>query len=201
MSTERNQPFCVALENTKIMWKNTVRNAMKKTTVFTIGHSTRTLDEFISILRSYGVEKLVDIRTIPRSRHNPQFNMDTLAVNLRNKGIGYVHMKGLGGLRRPLKDSLNTGWLNSSFRGFADYMQTEDFAENVERLITLAEKKCVVLMCAEAVPWRCHRSLIADALTIRGMEVKHIMSLTSSHVHSITSFARVQGKGITYPHS
>lgn len=171
----------------------------KKPAVLTIGHSTRSLEEFVSLLKSYGVEKVVDVRTIPRSRHNPQFNMDTLAIFLRRRGIGYFHMKGLGGLRHALKDSLNTGWLNSSFRGFADYMQTEEFEESLKKLIETAETKRVALMCAEAVPWRCHRSLIADALSVRGMEVTHIMSAASRHAHSITSFARIRGKRITYP--
>ncbi len=173
---------------------------MKKTAeVFTIGHSTRTLEEFVSLLKSYGVEKVVDVRTIPRSRHNPQFNMDTLAIFLRKKGIRYLHMKGLGGLRHALKDSLNNGWLNSSFRGFADYMQSEEFGENLENLMEMTATKRVALMCAEAVPWHCHRSLIADALSVRGMKVIHIMSATSSHAHEITSFAKVRGKKITYP--
>ncbi len=173
---------------------------MKKTAeVFTIGHSTRTLEEFVSLLKSYGIEKVVDVRTIPRSRHNPQFNMDALAIFLRRRGIGYFHMKGLGGLRHALKDSLNTGWQNSSFRGFADYMQTEEFEESLKKLMEMTATKRVALMCAEAVPWRCHRSLIADALSVRDMKVIHIMSATSRHAHVITSFARVRGKKITYP--
>ncbi len=171
----------------------------KKTPVFTIGHSTRTIEEFVAILKSYGAEKVVDIRTVPKSRHNPQFNMDTLASHLRRKGIGYFHMTGLGGLRHPVNDSVNTGWRNSSFRGFADYMQTEEFEENLEKLIEMTERKRVSIMCAEAVPWRCHRSLVGDALTIRGFEVIHIMSATSSRVHALTPFARVRGKEITYP--
>jgi uncharacterized protein (DUF488 family) len=171
----------------------------RKSPVHTIGHSTKTIEEFLSLLKSYDVEKVADIRTIPRSRHNPQFNMDTLAPFLRRKGIGYFHMKGLGGLRHALKDSINMGWQNPSFRGFADYMQTLEFEESLSRLIKMTEKKRVALMCAEAVPWRCHRSLVADALKVRGMEVVHIMSVTSSHPHTLTSFAKVQGKRITYP--
>jgi uncharacterized protein (DUF488 family) len=171
----------------------------KKSLILSIGHSTRTLEEFISLLKSYGVKEVVDIRTIPRSRHNPQFNMDNLAPSLRRRGIGYFHMKGLGGLRRALKDSLNTGWQNPSFRGFADYMQTREFEEGLNKLVKMTETKRVALMCAEAVPWRCHRSLVADALKVRGMEVVHIMTSTSSHPHSLTSFAKVHGGKITYP--
>ncbi len=171
----------------------------KKTSVFTIGHSTRTIEEFVAILKSFGVEKVVDIRTVPRSRHNPQFNMDTLAGELRRRGVGYIHLKDLGGLRHPAKDSVNTGWRNSSFRGFADYMQTEEFQEGLKKVIKKAETKRTALMCAEAVPWRCHRSLLADALTARGIEVIHIISSSSHHVHTLTPFAKVQGNRIIYP--
>lgn len=170
-----------------------------ETVVYTVGHSTRTLDEFVAVLKSYRIRKIVDIRTIPRSRHNPQFNADSLPDSLKKEGIGYVHMKGLGGLRRPAKESVNTGWKNSSFRGFADYMQTEEFEDNLKNLIKTAGGKGVAIMCAEAVPWRCHRSLVADALAIRGMEVMHIMSAASCRVHTLTTFARVRGKKITYP--
>ncbi|HTS16484.1 MAG TPA: DUF488 domain-containing protein [Verrucomicrobiae bacterium] len=171
----------------------------KSALVFTIGHSTHPLDEFIEILRAHGVQQLIDVRTIPRSRHNPQFNRDTLSTKLRNARIGYRHMKGLGGLRHPRKDSPNSGWRNAGFRGFADYMQTTEFAENIEKLIELARKKPTAIMCAEAVPWRCHRSLIADALTVRGIAVEHITSRTSRHVHKLTPFAHVDGPRILYP--
>jgi uncharacterized protein (DUF488 family) len=169
------------------------------TVVLTIGHSTHTLEAFIDLLQKYAVEEIVDVRTIPRSRHNPQFNVDTLPQELRAKSIDYVHMPGLGGLRRPKPDSANMGWRNASFRGFADYMQTQEFEKNLMTLINLAEQRQVSLMCAEAVPWRCHRFLIADALYIRGIQVKHILSLSVSIPHSMTAWADVKGTRITYP--
>jgi uncharacterized protein (DUF488 family) len=167
--------------------------------ILTIGHSTYSLKDFIHILKLYGAKRVVDIRTVPRSRHNPQFNRDTLPEHLTKAGIGYVHMPGLGGLRHPLPDSVNKGWRNASFRGFADYMQTEEFSDNLRELIGLAEKKPVVLMCAEALPWRCHRSLIADALSVIGIEVEHIMSATNTYRHKLTPWAKVSHKRITYP--
>jgi len=139
----------------------------KETVVFTIGHSTRTLDEFIGLLQAHSVTMVVDIRTVPRSRHNSQFNNETLPDNLRTHGIGYTHMPGLGGLRHPRKDSPDMGRHNLSFRGFADHMQTEEFEKNLEELINFAKSGQIVLMCAEALPLRCHRSLIADALWVR----------------------------------
>ncbi len=176
------------------MEKNT-----KETVVFTIGHSTRALDAFISLLQAHSVTMVVDIRTVPRSRHNPQFNSETLPGNFRTAGMGYTHMPGLGGLRHARKDSPNMGWRNVSFRGFADYMQTEEFEKNLEELIHLAESEQIVLMCAEALPWRCHRSLIADALWVRDIRVEHIMNMKSRSPHTLTSFARVNGLRITYP--
>ena len=167
--------------------------------ILTIGHSTRLLEEFIALLKAHGVKQLVDVRTIPRSRHNPQFNRDTLSTKLRNARIGYRHMKGLGGLRHPRKNSPNTAWRNAGFRGFADYMQTTEFAENLQKLIDLAKKKPLAIMCAEIVPWRCHRSLISDALTVRGIAVEHITSRTSRHSHKLTSFAQIVGQRVLYP--
>lgn len=173
---------------------------MKKAPViFTIGHSTRSIEDFIEVLKAYQIEEVADVRTIPRSRHNPQFNSDVLPGSLEKVGIGYLHLKGLGGLRHSLKDSPNAGWHNLSFRGFADYMHTEEFRENIGKLITLAGAKRLAVMCAEAVPWRCHRSLIADALSVRGVEVIHISSGTSRHSHILTPFAKVRGIRITYP--
>jgi uncharacterized protein (DUF488 family) len=163
----------------------------------TIGHSTHSFEEFVKILSTHSVEKVVDIRTIPRSKHNPQFNKDTLPKALGT--IRYIHISGLGGLRHAKADSPNTGWRNASFRGFADYMQTEEFEKNLETLIEMAAKKQIVIMCAEAVPWRCHRSLIADALTVRKIQVEHIHSATSIKPHHLTSFAKVKGTHITYP--
>jgi uncharacterized protein (DUF488 family) len=170
-----------------------------KLRIFTIGHSNRPIEELLRMLDAHGVGRVADIRTIPRSRHNPQFNADTLAESLRGAGIDYVPMKELGGLRRSKSDSINTGWKNVSFRGFADYMQTPEFAEGIDSLIKIASEKTTAIMCAEAVPWRCHRSLVADALVARGIEVEHILSATRSQPHAITAFARVHGTEITYP--
>ena len=167
--------------------------------VLTIGHSTLALENFINLLKANNVAKVVDIRTIPRSRHNPQFNKATLPISLNLVGIGYLHMRGLGGLRHPVKDSLNSGWQNASFRGFADYMQTVEFRENIQELIELAKKEQIILMCAEAVPWRCHRSLIADALLIRGVKVEHVLGTTHRRPHIITPWAKVTGLNILYP--
>jgi uncharacterized protein (DUF488 family) len=171
----------------------------KKPTIYTIGHSTHPLDEFIAMLRAHGIQRVIDIRTIPKSRHNPQFNSEELARKLHSARIGYVHLKKLGGLRHARRDSANTGWRNASFRGYADYMQTPEFEEGLERAIALAEEKPSALMCAEAVPWRCHRSLVGDALLARKFPVMDILSATSAKSHELTSFARVRGKQITYP--
>jgi uncharacterized protein (DUF488 family) len=167
--------------------------------VLTIGHSTRTLKEFIGLLQAHTADRVVDVRTIPRSRHNPQFNTESLPDSLKRAGLGYVRMPGLGGLRHAKADSINRGWRNASFRGYADYMQTPEFCQNVEELMRLAEREQIAIMCAEAVPWRCHRSLIADALLIRGIRAEDIMSLTHRLVHTITPFAKVRGTTITYP--
>ena len=168
-------------------------------TIMTIGHSTRTLDEFVALLRVHSVTLVADVRTVPRSRHNPQFNKESLPGSLSEAGLGYIHMPGLGGLRHARSDSPNAGWRNASFRGYADYMQTPEFKDNLEQLIELAKKDRLVIMCAEAVPWRCHRSLIGDALTVRGIETVDIMSLTQSRVHTLTPFAKVSGTKVTYP--
>ena len=142
---------------------------------------------------------MIDVRSIPRSRHNPQFNRETLRKKLRAAKIGYVYVRTLGGLRRARRDSPNMGWRNASFRGFADYMQTSEFDGGLKRLIKLARQKRSALMCAEAVPWRCHRSLIADALAVRGIPIEHIMSTSAPRAHSLTSFAQVRRDRITYP--
>jgi uncharacterized protein (DUF488 family) len=167
--------------------------------ILTIGHSNHSIDEFIALLKSHNVKRLVDVRTIPKSRHNPQFNRDALAVSLRAAHIAYTHLPKLGGLRRARPDSVNTGWNNSSFGGFADYMQTSEFAAALARLEKLAQTKLCAIMCAEAVPWRCHRSLISDALTVRGHAARHIMTRTRANLHKLTPFARIRGKRITYP--
>jgi uncharacterized protein (DUF488 family) len=170
-------------------------------TIYTIGHSTRTIEQFIALLRAHGIEQLVDVRTIPRSRHNPQFGQEELAASLQQAGIAYSHLGKLGGLRHASKDSVNSGWQNTSFRGFADYMATPEFQAGLDELKGLAEKKTVAIMCAEAVPWRCHRSLIADALTVQGWQVLHIQSRKTSTPHELTSFLKVQDGKITYPGS
>ena len=167
--------------------------------VLTIGHSTRSLDDFIDLLKIHTVEKIIDVRTVPRSRHNPQFNLDTLPEKLKSARIGYKHMSGLGGLRHAQRNLPNMGWRNSSFRGFADYMLTGEFEKNLEELIGFASRKRICLMCAEAVPWRCHRSLIADALCVRGIAVGHITSKSQPQLHKLTPFARVDGTRISYP--
>jgi uncharacterized protein (DUF488 family) len=167
--------------------------------VLTIGHSTRTLEEFIGLLQAHAVSRVVDVRTVPRSRHNPQFNKDSLPSSLKKAGLGYIHMPRLGGLRRAQPDSLNAGWRNASFRGYADYMQTPEFEQSLEELIQLANQERIALTCAEAVPWHCHRSLIADALLVHGIHTEHIMSPTQSPVHTLTPFAKVRGTTITYP--
>jgi len=167
--------------------------------VFTIGHSTRTLDDLVAVLRSFDVTTLADIRSIPRSRHNPQFNSDALAAALPALGLRYAHLKGLGGLRKPRPDSPNQGWRNPSFRGYADYMATADFESALSRLRELADDACVTIMCAEAVPWRCHRSLVADALVARGAAVEHISAVSRATPHRLTPFAEVRDERVTYP--
>lgn len=167
--------------------------------IFTIGHSTRSADEFIGLLAAHEVNCLADVRTVPRSRRNPQFNRDTLPGTLREAGIDYVHMRGLGGFRRPRPDSVNAAWRNESFRGYADYMQTPEFAEHLEALLARAATERIAIMCAEAVPWRCHRSLIADALLVRGIEVFEIIDAKHVQPHELTKFAKVEGTRVTYP--
>ena len=167
--------------------------------IFTLGHSTLPIERFVALLRTYGIERLVDIRTVPRSRHNPQFNDTALAGTLAAEHIDYVPMQSLGGLRRARKDSPNTAWRNAGFRGYADYMQTEQFQAALEKLMVMARQKRVAIMCAEAVPWRCHRSLVADALNARAVPVIEILSESSYRAHKLTAFAQVKGTRITYP--
>jgi uncharacterized protein (DUF488 family) len=167
--------------------------------IFTVGHSTRSAEEFVVLLKAHRIELLVDVRTVPRSRHNPQFNRDTLPETLHRAGIEYLHLAALGGLRKPRADSTNAGWRNLSFRGFADYMETPEFEKGLDRLMDAAKGGRVAIMCAEAVPWRCHRSLIADALVARGVEVFELSSLTHAQPHRMTPFARVEGTQVSYP--
>lgn len=170
-----------------------------KPLLYTIGHSTKPIAEFKALLQDWGVQAVIDVRSIPKSRHNPQFNSARLKRSLASSGIEYVWMEGLGGLRHAKKDSVNMGWRNSSFRGYADYMSTPEFAKNLEALMRIAQEKSVAIMCAEAVPWRCHRSLIADAIGKRGWNVRHIMSSTSAPLHRYTSFLKVRSGILTYP--
>jgi uncharacterized protein (DUF488 family) len=167
--------------------------------VMTIGHSTRSLEEFIHLLKSNGVKRLVDVRSVPRSRHNPQFNRTTLSPALHAARLHYKYMPGLGGFRHPRPDSINTGWRNPSFRGYADYMLTPAFEESLAELIDLAKQEQTVIMCAEAVPWRCHRSLIADALLARGIPVREINGDARTKLHTLTPWARLTGTHVTYP--
>ena len=167
--------------------------------ILSIGHSTRTLNEFVEMLKTYHVTLVVDVRSVPRSRHNPQFNKETLPSALKLEGLNYIHLPKIGGLRRANPDSINTGWRNKSFRGYADYMQTKEFTEQLLNLLSLARENCVAMMCAEALPWRCHRSLIADALLVRNVKVEHIISKESAITHTLTEWAHVEGTKITYP--
>jgi uncharacterized protein (DUF488 family) len=167
--------------------------------VCTIGHSTRPIEEFIGLLKENEIGLLLDIRTVPRSRHNPQYNRDSLPDTLAAEGINYRHVAGLGGLRHPKPDSPNSGWRNTSFRGYADYMQTPEFIANVDEVAALSRSVGLVLMCAESVPWRCHRSMVADALVVRGIPVEHIMGPGKRNPHKLTPFAHVEGARITYP--
>jgi uncharacterized protein (DUF488 family) len=168
-------------------------------TAFTIGHSTRSVQEFIALLSAHYIELVVDVRTVPRSRRNPQFNRETLPETLQVAAIGYEHVAALGGFRRPSLQMTNAGWRNASFRGYADYMQTAAFAAAIEALTERAMRQRLAVMCAEAVPWRCHRSLIADALVARGIGVEEIISANRTQPHAMTRFAHVEGTAVTYP--
>lgn len=185
-----------------LFWKDWLPMTKIKNTsarIYTIGHSNHSIDDFIEMLKAYKLKLLVDVRTIPQSRHNPQFGKAQLRRSLARHDITYLHMDGLGGFRHTNKDSVNKGWRLSSFRGYADYMQTPEFKKNLRHLIALSKRKRLVIMCAEAVPWRCHRSLIADALLVYGYPVEEIFTKSSLRPHRLTSFAKVQGKKITYP--
>ena len=167
--------------------------------IFTVGHSTLPIERFIALLKIYAIECLADIRTVPRSRHNPQFNSDALGHALKQVTIEYVPLPALGGLQHARKDSPNTGWRNESFRGYADYMQTKAFEDGLEVLIEMSREERTAIMCAEAAPWRCHRSLVADALSVRGIPAVEILSASSYRMHELTPFAQVEGTQITYP--
>lgn len=167
--------------------------------VFTLGHSNRALEDFLALLGAHAIERIVDVRTVPKSRHNPQFVQSALEQSLADAGVDYRHMKRLGGLRKPAADSSNTGWRNSAFRAYADHMQTSAFTAAIDELVALAHDARTAVMCAEAVPWRCHRSLIGDALVVRDITVIDIMSATQARPHELTSFAHVEGTSVTYP--
>jgi len=168
-------------------------------TLWTVGHATRTAQQLIALVSTHTVERLIDVRTLPRSRHNPQFNKETIEESLAAAGIGYEHQRVLGGLRKPRANSINLGWREPGFRGFADHMQSEEFNAAIDDLATRASTERMAILCAEAEPWRCHRSLIADALTTRGIDVLHIVDSARLDTHGMTPFARVRGQGITYP--
>jgi len=168
-------------------------------TIWTIGHSTRAIGEFTGLLCAHKIHLLVDVRTVPRSRYNPQFNREILAESLKEIGLAYLHMPELGGLRKARKDSINAAWRNAGFRGYADYMQTETFRKALEELMAHGTDTKTAIMCAEAVPWRCHRSLIADALVGCGWDIRHIMSSEKPTWHILTSFARFEKGALTYP--
>lgn len=171
----------------------------KEFIVYTFGHSTQSLSDFIDVLKKYMITELIDIRTVPRSRYNPQFNKETLPLELAKEKIEYRHFIKLGGLRHVVKNSINTGWENDSFRGYADYMQTKDFENAVEELLPIIKQKTVVLVCAEGLWWRCHRRMVADALSIRGIKVLHILPNGKTALHELTSFAKIVGDKIYYP--
>ena len=178
--------------------KNTVTN-VPELAILTIGHSTRALNEFVELLRAYNVTLVADVRSSSHSRHNPQFSKETLSAALKLAGVKYIHMPEIGGLRRPKHDSVNNAWRNKSFRGYADYMQTKEFTENLLKLVALARENHLAIMCAEALPWRCHRSLIADALMVRHIKVEHILSTDNFVSHQLSEWAHVDGTKITYP--
>lgn len=167
--------------------------------IYTIGHSTLPIDEFVDSLRAHRIDTVVDVRTVAKSRHNPQYGSEQLAESLHGAGIGYGRLESLGGFRRTDPNSINTAWRNASFRGYADYMQTPEFWAGIDELLALAADKTVAIMCAEAVPWRCHRSLIGDALLVKGYEVGDIINAKTVRPHVLTAFAKVEAGRITYP--
>jgi uncharacterized protein (DUF488 family) len=166
--------------------------------IFTIGHSTRPLADFIELLHTHGIRQLADVRTVPRSMRHPHFAADALQQSLAEVSIDYRHFPGLGGLRKPRRDSTNSAWRVEGFRGYADYMETPAFEAALDALVAFAAVPTVV-MCAEAVWWRCHRQLIADALVTRGIEVRHITSNAAAAPHQLTAFAKVTGTRVRYP--
>lgn len=171
----------------------------KHRTISTVGHGSRAIEDLVAILKTHAISRVVDIRKMPRSLANPQFNYEILPLSLAEADIAYAHMPALTGLRKPAKASINGAWRNKSFRAFADYMQTEEFADAIDALIAIADGELVALMCAETVPWRCHRSLIADALVCRDVMVRHLMSESKARHHAVPAFARHEGLRVYYP--
>jgi len=168
-------------------------------TIYTIGHSTRSLDDFVALLRAHRIRQLADVRTVPKSRRHPHFAGEALALSLPEANVAYRHVAALGGLRKPRRDSRNTGWRHASFRGYADHMETPAFQRALDELIAWSDAVPTVVMCAEAVWWQCNRQLIADALVARAVEVRHIRSAGSAPLHTLTAFARVDDGRVTYP--
>jgi len=169
-------------------------------TIYTVGHSTRSIEEFIEILKGYNITMLIDIRAVPQSRHNPQFNKEKLLNTLiKSCGIKYLSLPDIGGLRHPKKDSINLALETSGFRGYADFMQTKEFTENLLKLIVLAKENCLAVMCAEALPWSCHRNLISDVLVVRRIQVLHIINKDSVIKHQLNELAHVEGTKVSYP--
>ena len=196
-------PKVVLRVPTCLVWRFTDKGVVAEDLhlrVYTIGHSTHPVAEFLSMLKANAIERLIDVRTVPRSRHNPQYNGEELSATLNCVHLGYRYMPGLGGFRRPVKGAItNLGWRNLSFRGYADYMQTPEFLLQLQELIALGRAERIAIMCAEAVPWRCHRSLIADALLVNGIEVREIASATKTKPLTLHPWAKVDGTQVSYP--
>lgn len=192
-----------AAKNREVLGENgpelNLEEASNPIAIYAVGHSTQPVTKFIELLLAHQIKILADIRTVPRSRTNPQFNFDALPPELARNGIRYVHLKALGGLRRPRTDSVNLAWENSSFRGYADYMQTAEFGSALDELLLVAADGRTAIMCAEGNPFRCHRMLVADALAARGVSVFHISSRKTARPHMMTTFAIVNGTRVTYP--
>lgn len=167
--------------------------------LYSIGHSTRSWADLLELLRAFEVSAVADIRTVPRSARHPQFNRELLSKRLPQHQVEYVHIPQLGGLRRAKRDSVNGAWENASFRGYADHMLSDEFEQGLQRLLELCQRDATAMMCAEAVPWRCHRTLVADAVVARGARVDHILSSSSLRPHHFTKFARVEGEHVWYP--
>ncbi|MDR0797150.1 MAG: DUF488 domain-containing protein [Nitrososphaerota archaeon] len=168
-------------------------------TVYTVGHSTRSLEEFSEIMEAYNITLLIDVRAVPRSRYSPQFSKESLSNTLKILDIKYLVLPSIGGMRHPKKDSNNLALETSSFRGYADFMQTKEFTEELLKIIVLAKTNCLAIMCTEALPWRCHRSLISDMLAVRHIKVFHIINKNDTVAHELHALAHVEGTKVSYP--